>query len=92
MNQESFDTNSCGHFNRIDQKNRLEIDPILKLPEVLKVTSLKKTALYKMMEAGLFPRQIKLGARRVGWRQSAIREWINSRPYVDELSRGRDIK
>jgi prophage regulatory protein len=70
-------------------KSVFDIDPILSLSEVLKATSLKKTAVYHMIDAGLFPRQVRLGARRVGWRQSAIREWINSRPYVNGITQQR---
>lgn len=70
---------------RMGTQSSIEIDPVLQLTEVLKVTSLKKTALYKMIEEGSFPRQIKLTKRRVGWKKSAIIDWIDSRPYVDKI-------
>ena len=89
MEQHKIDADNINGLNRINQNNTFAIDNILTLSEVLKATSLKKTAVYHMIDAGLFPRQVRLGARRVGWRQSAIREWINSRPYVNGVTQQR---
>lgn len=53
---------------------------IIRLPEVKKWTGLSKTGIYEAMKGGTFPRSVSLGARAVGWIESAVVEWINSRP------------
>jgi prophage regulatory protein len=54
-------------------------DRILKLPAVLERVPRSKTAIYADMKAGKFPQAIKLSTRSIGWRESDIEEWINSR-------------
>lgn len=51
------------------------IDRIFRLPKVLEITGLTRSTLYRKIERGEFPRQIKLSERCAGWRESAIREW-----------------
>lgn len=33
-----------------------------------------------MIQRGEFPKQVKLGARAVGWRRRDIEAWLDSRP------------
>ena len=53
---------------------------ILRLPEVLDRTGLKKSTLYRRMAAGEFPQQAKLGganSRAVGWLAEEVHAWID---------------
>lgn len=60
-------------------------DRILRLKTVLARTGLSRSTMYRKMEAGTFPRNIKISTRCAGWRESAIAEWIrNPKFYVDE--------
>lgn len=52
---------------------------ILRIKEVIEKTSIGRTKLYEMMDAGEFPRSVKLGARSVGWVDAEVDEWIMSR-------------
>ena len=52
---------------------------ILRRPEVETATGLSRSTIYAMIAAGAFPRPIRLGKRAVGWPESAIAEWIESR-------------
>ena len=52
---------------------------IIKLPEVLALTKISKSTLYRFMESGDFPRPIRLGKRARAWRKEEILEWIDSR-------------
>jgi len=52
---------------------------ILRLPEVIKNTGLKRSTIYKLMAAQDFPIQISLGAKSVGWLESDIENWILNR-------------
>lgn len=42
---------------------------LLRLPEVLELTKLGRSTLYRLMSDGQFPAPIKLSARAVAWRQ-----------------------
>lgn len=42
-------------------------------------TGLSKSTLYKMIKAGTFPAPKQLGARSVGWLESDVQAWIDSR-------------
>lgn len=50
-------------------------DRIIRLPQVIDRVGLKKTAIYKRIAAGTFPKQIKLGFAS-GWLESEITAWI----------------
>ena len=52
---------------------------INKIRQVSANTSLSKATIYKMIKAGNFPAPKQLGARSVGWLESDIQAWINSR-------------
>ena len=50
---------------------------IIRLQEVQFRTSLPRSSIYDLIKKGLFPKQIKLMARSVGWLESEIDEWID---------------
>ena len=49
---------------------------LLRLSEVQILVSLKKTAIYSRVKAGVFPEPIKLGERCVRWRAEDIERWL----------------
>jgi prophage regulatory protein len=49
---------------------------LLKAPDVVKLTTLKRSLIYKLIREGKFPKQLKFGARRVAWRASEVDEFI----------------
>ena len=51
-------------------------DRILRIKSVLALTGLSRSTLYRKIEAGSFPKQINIAERCSGWRQSAVREWM----------------
>lgn len=55
------------------------IDPVLRLPEVEKATGFKRSHIYALEAKGEFPKRVALGPRSVGWRQSEIAKWLDSR-------------
>ena len=61
-----------------------EGDRLLRLPEVLRLTGLSRSAVYRKIKAGEYPRPLKLGKRAVGWRESEVIAWINGRPPASE--------
>ena len=39
------------------------------------MTCLSKSSIYRLMDAGDFPKQILLGARSVAWVRSQVEDW-----------------
>ena len=53
-------------------------DRILRLNAVLDRTGPTRATLYCKIQAGTFPKQVRLATRCTGWRESAIREWMRN--------------
>lgn len=51
---------------------------LLKLPEVIKLTGVSKSAILRKENAGEFPKRIKLGARSVAWSETEINAWVQA--------------
>ena len=65
------------------------MDRILRTPEVVKITGLSKTTIWRRVRSGDFPMPVKLGSlgtRSIGWYESQIREWLATRPTIDEVA------
>jgi len=58
----------------------------MRLKDVMKVTGLGRSTIYKYISEGQFPEQISLGARAVGWVDSEIDDWVMSK--IDERGVG----
>lgn len=85
------------HMDNISDKSRGRIPTSLSKPaadEIWNVrtitakTGISRSTLYKYVKDGHFPRQRKLGPRRVGWLASDVRSWmagleVPSRPSND---------
>lgn len=52
-------------------------DRILRIKAVLALTGLTRSTLYRKMEAGTFPKNTRISTRCMGWRESAISEWLD---------------
>ncbi|WP_426115937.1 helix-turn-helix transcriptional regulator [Pseudomonas sp. DSP3-2-2] len=51
----------------------------IRLPEVLRLTGVSHTTIYRMLASGQFPCQIKLGANSVAWIRSEVSDWSRSK-------------
>lgn len=60
---------------------------ILRLPEVMLRSGFKRAHIYNLINQGLFPQAIQLGARAVGWDSFAIDEWVDHRISGNRSSR-----
>ncbi len=56
---------------------------ILRRREVEARTGLSRSTLYAQMAEGTFPRPVRLGKRAVGWTDSTITRWLESRKTSD---------
>ncbi len=52
---------------------------LIKLPTVKGRTTLSTSEIYRRIEAGTFPKQIKLGAKAVAWLEHEVDAWIDAR-------------
>lgn len=58
-------------------------EKILTFPDVIKVTKLSRSTIYRLIESGDFPEPFKLNPNAkakgaVGWYESEINDWIAS--------------
>lgn len=52
--------------------------PLWRLPAVLAQTGLSKTEIYRRINAGTFPKPLKLGKHAVAWQASQIEAWVRA--------------
>lgn len=64
---------------------------ILRRQEVQGPTGLSRSTIYLWIQEGLFPKPINLGPRSVGWVESEIEAWLDSR-IEDRDNRGNKIE
>ncbi len=62
-----------------DEQTVSSEEELWRLRTVLGKTALSRSTLYTYVDRGLFPRQRRLGPRRVAWLASEVRSWIASR-------------
>ena len=52
---------------------------LLKLKDVIEMTSLSKASIYRQVKAGTFPDPIRVGPRAVAWVVSELESWIEDK-------------
>nr|WP_210427014.1 MULTISPECIES: AlpA family phage regulatory protein [unclassified Novosphingobium] len=55
----------------------------MRLNAVLDRTRLTRATLYRKIQAGTFPRQVRIATRCTGWRETAIREWMHNPMFYE---------
>jgi prophage regulatory protein len=63
---------------------------ILRLGSVLERTGLSRSTLYRKIEQGSFPRQVRISERCIGWRDSDIEQWLRNPIYYSRADAGQD--
>lgn len=48
-------------------------------PQVAQMVGASVPTLYRLMNAGKFPRSVRISPRRVAWRESAVLDWLRQR-------------
>jgi|CXWL01.1.fsa_nt_gi prophage regulatory protein len=54
-------------------------DRIIRISEVIKITGIGRTSVYKYMNEGCFPRALKLTRTSVGWRYNEVMDWLDKK-------------
>jgi prophage regulatory protein len=52
---------------------------MLRPKQVVERTGLSRTTIWRQVRAGTFPAPIELGVNSIGWPESIISEWLDSR-------------
>ena len=60
---------------------------LIRLAEVLELTEVSRSTVYKLKASGLFPQPVKIGTHAVRWYLDEVLLYINTRPRSG--SRGR---
>jgi predicted DNA-binding transcriptional regulator AlpA len=47
-----------------------------RLADVIRITALSRSTIYRRIAAGEFPSQVSLGGRATGWRREALQAWV----------------
>ncbi|MBN3206430.1 AlpA family phage regulatory protein [Pectobacterium brasiliense] len=55
---------------------------IIKVPEVLDRCALSRATLYRLLERGEFPVQVRLSQRSVGFYEHEVNQWLAERTRV----------
>lgn len=53
-------------------------DRFLRIGVVVEKTGRSRASIYRMIAAGSFPRQERIGMRSVGWRMSEVIDWMDA--------------
>ena len=53
---------------------------LMRMREVLSIVGVARQTLYQWMARDAFPRPLKLSGSAIAWRESEVRDWLNSRP------------
>jgi prophage regulatory protein len=63
---------------------------LMKLPQVMEITTLSRSTIYSWIKAGSFPAPIKLGPRSVAWLKEEVDAWVTARVARTRFGSGDD--
>ncbi len=66
------------NIEQISVKNEAASRRLIRLPEVLKRVGLSRARMYGLINAGRFPKQVRIGLRSVVFLESEIEAWMDS--------------
>ncbi|MGH1414085.1 MAG: helix-turn-helix transcriptional regulator [Pelagimonas sp.] len=60
-----------------------KLKKLIRMPEVMSMTGLGRSTIYNKVQAGEFPRPLKISHRHVAWDMHDVLSWIESRPVAN---------
>jgi prophage regulatory protein len=54
---------------------------LIRLNDVIKITSLSRSTIYRHIKTGSFPKPVKVGDATIRWRENDVVEWVRSLTY-----------
>ena len=93
----SFRTSSRSRFESVDWRgvgllvlsggmNEHELARMMAKKEVLRVSGVVESTLWRWEKQGLSPRRRQIGPGRVAWREDAVCAWLDSSPSTGEAA------
>lgn len=70
----------------MEKENRGELDRLITVDAVLSLLPISRSTLNRKVQSGDFPSPIRVGAGRLAFRESEVRDWISSRPAAETKS------
>ena len=67
-----------------------QTDRFLRLPVVLDRTGLSRSTLYRKMQNGTFPKNVRISTRCAGWRESAVEAWMRNPMFYEAAKHSRE--
>ncbi len=61
-------------------------DKHLRRPAVQELTGLSRSTIYDLMAKGAFPHPVRLTRKAVAWPESAVVDWLASRPTAQRIA------
>lgn len=61
---------------------------VIRLQQVMEMTGLGRSTVYKYVNENWFPKPIPLGGRSVGWLESEVVEWIMAKVSERDIRTG----
>jgi prophage regulatory protein len=78
--------NNFGHpSSELEECHKMRI---VRLKEVIDLTGLARSTIYKYIGKNIFPKRVSLGDRCVGWLLSDIEDWILAKVEARDLAEG----
>ncbi|WEF10975.1 AlpA family transcriptional regulator [Pectobacterium actinidiae] len=72
------DNNKNQQRTALHEQNEVTPRRLIRLPEVLKRVGLSRARMYGLINAGRFPKQVRIGLRSVAFIESEIEAWMDS--------------
>jgi prophage regulatory protein len=70
-----------------EETNRELFMKVIRLTQVKESTGLGRSTIYKYIAEGKFPAPLQLSERCVGWLESEVQQWIQTRADMRNLSK-----
>ena len=61
---------------------RHEFDYCVRIKDVVRMTGLSRSTIYRLIAKNQFPKQFKISMHSIAWRTSAIEQWVVDREQV----------
>ncbi len=58
---------------------------LIKIKDVINLTSLSRATIYRLIADGQFPKQVNLSTRTVAWQLSEIEAWIEEKCLMRDI-------
>jgi len=66
-----------GNLAPINKRGSMKNRTLIKLPQVIELTTLSQSTIYRLISKGVFPKQFKLAERSSAWLEQEVLDYID---------------